>query len=261
MTYWYKGKIISSQTLELEINDPGLLYGATIFTTLRIYNYSLEHYLTNWNAHCSRLKFSLQAFGWNEPNWDFVRQGAEILLQTFPVLRITIFPDGREWITGRLLPKNLTEKQQHGIEAAFTNREFARPLPNHKTGNYLTAWLAKNSVQAEEAILVDSEENWLETSTGNLWGWKDGSWWTPPLEMGILPGIERSHIIKNLQNLQIPIQQQPWTPKLVKTLEAIAYSNSVVEIIPIHTVQQPSGSLQYNPYHPCFSEIKGLFVP
>ena len=135
MMYWYKGKIINSQTLELDINDPGLLYGATVFTTLRVYNDSLEHPLTNWNAHCSRLKFSLQSFGWHEPNWNYIHQGAEILLQNFPVLRITIFPDGREWITGRLLPNNLTEKQKYGIRAEISNKKFIRPLPNHKTGN------------------------------------------------------------------------------------------------------------------------------
>ena len=259
--YWYKGKIINSQTLELDINDPGLLYGATVFTTLRIYNYSLAHPLTNWDAHCNRLKFSLHTFGWYEPNWKYVREGAETLLQNYPVLRITIFPDGREWITGRLLPNNLTEKQKYGIEAALTNREYIRPLPNHKTGNYLSAWLAKNTVEAEEAILIDNQGNWLETSTGNLWGWKDDSWWTPPLEVGILPGIERSHIIKYLDKTQTPIHQEPWTPELVENLEAIAYSNSVVEIIPIHTVQKSSGSLEYNPDHHCFSQLKRLFLP
>ncbi|MBK1990058.1 aminotransferase class IV [Sphaerospermopsis aphanizomenoides BCCUSP55] len=263
--YWYCGKLIESEKLELNINDPGLIYGATVFTTLRVYNYSLDHSLTNWQAHCSRLKFSLQTFGWPEPDWNFVRQGAEILLQHFPVLRITLFPDGREWITGRLLPENLTQKQNYGIISALTKSEFARSLPNHKTGNYLSPWLARNIVQslnAEEAILVDSQGNWLETSTGNLWGWKEGCWWTPPLAVGILPGIERSHIINQLKNRQITVQQAPWTPELVKKLEAIAYTNSVVEIIPIHTVQRPTtGSLEYNPYHPCFLELKGLFLP
>ncbi|TAF07370.1 MAG: 4-amino-4-deoxychorismate lyase [Nostocales cyanobacterium] len=262
--YWYCGKLIESQTLELDINDPGLIYGATVFTTLRVYDHSLDHSLTNWKAHCSRLQLSLQTFGWPEPDWNFVRQGAEILLQNFPVIRITIFPDGREWITGRLLPENLTHKQNHGIIAALTKPEFARSLPNHKTGNYLSPWLVRNMVQAvkaEEAILVDSQGNWLETNTGNLWGWQDGYWWTPPLDVGILPGIERSHIIKQLQNLKITVQQEPWTPQLVKKLAAIAYTNSVVEIIPIHTVHQPTGSLEYNPKHPCFLELKGLFLP
>ena len=55
------------------------------------------------------------------------------------------------------------------------------------------------------------------------------------------------------------VHEEPWTAELVQDLEAIAYTNSVVEIIPIHTVHQPTGSLQYNPYHPKFQQIKRFF--
>ncbi|WP_042341353.1 aminotransferase class IV [Calothrix sp. PCC 7507] len=260
--YWYNGRIIQSQTLELNINDPGLLYGATVFTTLRVYGDSLDSSLTNWLMHCDRLQFSLQTFNWQQPNWHWVRQGAEIISANFPVLRITIFPDGREWITGRLLPHDLTDKQKNGSACAVAKSELYRSLPNHKTGNYLSPWLAKNSAQqldAQEAILVDAAGNWLETSTGNLWGWRDGCWWTPPLTDLILPGIMRTQIINWLTNQQQQVKEEPWTAELVKGLEAIAYTNSVVEIIPIHTVKQPSGSLQYDPYHFSFQQLRGLF--
>jgi 4-amino-4-deoxychorismate lyase len=261
--FWYNGKLIESQTLELDINDPGLLYGATVFTTLRVYGDSLDSSLTNWLSHCDRLKFSLQTFGWQQPDWHRIRHGAELILAHFPVLRITIFHDGREWITGRLLPPDLTEKQKHGVKCAVVEPELARSLPSHKTGNYLSAWLAKLNVQAlnaQEAILVDAAGNWLETSTGNLWGWGDGCWWTPPLAGGILPGVVREQLIKWLRLQQIIVREEPWTAELVKNLEAIAYTNSVVEIIPIHTVEQPTGSLQYNPYHPSFLELRGFFL-
>ncbi len=260
--YWYNGKLIESQTLELDINDPGLLYGATIFTTLRVYENSLDSSLSNWQAHCDRLKLSLQFFAWQQPDWQRIYQGAQFLIQHFPVLRITLFPDGREWIIGRNLPADLLEKQQYGVKCAIAQPQFSRNLPSHKTGNYLGAWLAKNSVQnlaAQEAILVDGGGNWLETTTGNLWGWRDNCWWTPPEYVGILPGIGRSQIIQWLQNQQLQVREEPWTPQLVTGFEAIAYTNSVVEIIPIHTVEQASGSLQYNPNHANFLQIRRLF--
>nr|WP_313954472.1 aminotransferase class IV [Aulosira sp. FACHB-615] len=260
--YWYNGKLIESQTLELDINDPGLLYGATVFTTLRVYENSLDSSLTNWQAHCDRLKLSLQFFAWQQPDWQRIYQGAQFLIQHFPVLRITLFPDGREWIIGRNLPADLLEKQQHGVKCAIAQPQFSRNLPSHKTGNYLGAWLAKNSVQvlaAQEAILVDGVGNWLETTTGNLWGWRDNCWWTPPEYVGILPGIGRSQIIQWLENQQLQVREEPWTPQLVTEFEAIAYTNSVVEIIPIHTVEQASGSLQYNPNHANFLQIRRLF--
>ncbi len=261
MIYWYKSQLIESQTLELDINDPGLIYGATVFTTLRVYNHCLDSTLTNWQAHCHRLQQTLTTFGWPQPDWQQVRQGAQRLLEHFPVLRITIFPDGREWITGRFLPSDLTEKQKHGIRCSLS--KFTRSLPAHKTGNYLSPWLAKNHLQsanAQEVILQDATGNWLETSTGNLWGWKDGYWWTPPLHLGILPGVMRSQIFTWVQNRGIGVREEPWTTELVQELEAIAYTNSVVEIIPIHTVVEPLGSLQYNPYHLCFHQLMGLFL-
>jgi 4-amino-4-deoxychorismate lyase len=167
-----------------------------------------------------------------------------------------LFPDGREWITGRFLPPDLPTKQQHGIITSLALPEYIRSLPSHKTGNYLSAWLAKNHSQAQEAILVNSDGNWLETTTGNLWGWQDKSWWTPPLTEGILPGVMRQRLMQWLPN----VREEPWNAELVKRFAAIAYTNSVVEIIPIHTVHQPTGSLQYNPYHPSFQQIKELFL-
>ncbi|MGH8000855.1 MAG: aminotransferase class IV [Brasilonema sp.] len=261
--FWYNGKLIQSQTLELKIDDPGLLYGATVFTTLRVYNNSLDSRLTHWRSHCDRLKLSIQTFGWGLPDDERLRQGAQIIMVHFPVLRIAIFPDGREWITGRLLPKHLTENQKSGLMAALVTPEFSRSLPSHKTGNYLSAWLAKANAQkldAQEVILVDTALNWLETSTGNLWGWRNGCWWTPPVKAGILPGVVRAQLVDWLQQKQQVVREEPWTPELVKGFEAIAYSNSVVEIIPLHTVIWDSGKLEYDPHHPCFQQLRIFFL-
>ncbi|AKG22831.1 aminotransferase class IV [Calothrix sp. 336/3] len=260
--YWLDGQLIHSATLHISIDDPGLLYGATIFTTLRVYENSLKSSFTQWEAHCDRLKFSLTSFAWQTPNWANVRAGAEALSNYFPVLRITLFPDGREFITGRSLPPDLPNQQFSGITASIPSLEFTRSLPHHKTGNYLSSWLAKNEAKnlaAQEAILVNSQGNWLETSTGNLWGWGQGDWFTPPITEGILPGVGRSRIIQHLNQQQIPVNQHPWTPEIIAKIEALAYSNCVVEFIPIRQVIHPQGKLEYNPYHPCLEQIRGLF--
>jgi 4-amino-4-deoxychorismate lyase len=261
--FWYDGQLVNSSTLELAIDDPGLLYGATVFTTVRVYENSLDSKLTQWDAHCDRLKFSLQSLGWYTPHEQQLRQGAQLMISQFPILRITIFPDGREWITGRELPLDLAQKQRMGIVASVASQELQRCLPMHKTGNYLSPWLAKSAagkLNAQEAILADREGNWLETSTGNLWGWGAGCWWTPPLTAGILPGIMRSQVLQWLQSQQQTVREEPWTMELIKGLEAIAYSNSVVEIIPIHTVIYPSGSLKYNPNHSVWQQLREIFL-
>ena len=208
--FWYNGELISGDNVSLSIYDAGLLYGATVFTTLRVYEKSLEHPLTNWNAHCDRIINSVEQFNWTMPNWENIKKAAQILKEQFPVIRITIFQDGRELIIGRNFPDNLTTNQQEGITVWLADETFfQRSLPDYKTGNYLGAWLALQKAikkGAKEAILLNSQKHWLETATGNLWGYTEGFWTTPPLEEGILPGIMRTQILNNLKKNNIPIK-------------------------------------------------------
>ncbi len=238
--FWYCGERINSEHLQLNINDPGLCYGATIFTTMRVYEQSLSHPQTCWLAHCDRLKTTIAAFNWQQTNWQSLERGAKLLSQYFPVLRMVVFPDGREWITGRSLPLDLQQRQTEGINAWVAQDPlYIRELPQYKTGNYLSAYLARNqalNLNAQEAILIDAQGNWLETSTGNLWGWKDGCWYTPSLESGILPGIARSRWLNFFQKHDLKVTENIWTPEFVPTLEALSYSNCVVDFIPIKTV-------------------------
>ncbi|NJM46572.1 MAG: 4-amino-4-deoxychorismate lyase [Alkalinema sp. RU_4_3] len=234
--FWYDGQLQpEGSSLSLSPTDPALLYGATLFTTLRVYE-SLDHHQTQWSDHIDRLKSSLQALGWVEPDWDRVRQGAQSIDSA--VRRITLFSDGREMVTGRELPPDLADRQQQGIIAWVAPSE-RRSLPQHKTGNYLLPWQCLQRAAthgAQEAILLDAQNHWLETATGNLWGYAQGQWWTPPLQDGILPGIARQQIIRRLNSQGTAVQELPWDGKTIAQFEAIAYSNCVVEFVPIRQV-------------------------
>lgn len=259
---WYNGALNQSGHLEISTSDPGLLYGATVFTTLRIYQQSLNHPLTHWSGHRDRLSASVQSLGWQLPNWHQVQAGLMFLESDFPVLRVTLFPDGRELITGRSLPADLAHRQTQGISAWLADPSLSRSLPHDKTGNYLAPWLAQQKAQdsqAQEAILVNTQGEWLETATGNLWGWRDGCWWTPPLSAGILPGLVRSQLVFELRCHNEKIREDPWLPDLVLGFEAIAYSNSVVQIVPIHTVTGNNLKLTYAIKHQGFEQLRGLF--
>ena len=231
--FWYDGHLCYGDRITLDIQDPGLLYGATVFTTLRVFAQDLDHPRTHWNAHLTRLK-NLPPF-WVAPDWTRLRQGCIALSAHFPILRITLFPDGREWITGRSLPSDLLIRQTEGVRVQMIDAAWTRSMPQWKTGNYLAPWLGLKSAQAaglQEGIFVDTIGNWLETTTGNLWGLRSGIWVTPPLESGILGGVMREWMLENLPDCSC----EPWTPEVVKTLDAIAYSNCVVGLVPIQEV-------------------------
>lgn len=251
--FWHDGKPLQTEaTAPLSITDIGVTFGASVFTTLRIYEQNLDHPLTQWKAHCDRIAHSLRAFSWTQPNWPAIRQGCKYLQAEYPILRITIFPDGREWITGRSLPGDLTQNQTDGITAWCAPASYARSLPTHKTGNYLACYLARSEAQkqqAQEAILTDPQGGWLETATGNLWGWDGAQWWTPNDER-CLPGLMSYTLRQILLTAGQCAILRSWDNQQPKKFEAIAYSNCVVGLIPIHTVIYGNSRLEYDPHHP-----------
>lgn len=261
--YWFDGHTAQGTDLPLAITEPAFLYGATVFTTLRVYQHNLDHPLTRWVVHLNRLRHALGVFQWSEPNWEQVRQGTEVIQATFPMVRITCFPDGREFITGRPLPPDLATRQRQGITAWLAEADlYQRALPGYKTGNYLGSWLALQEAQrrnAGEAILINKAGHWLETSTGNLWGWADGQWWTPPLNEDLLPGVTRLHLLEHLQRQGIPVCKHPWSPASVYQFEALAYSNAGVQIVPIHTVQGNRSTLKFDPQHRSLQTLRTAF--
>lgn len=288
--YFYNGQLHQHSTLELSIDHPALLYGASVFTTLRVYG-SLEARLTQWPAHCQRLVNSLATFGWTLPDWTEVKAGALAMIEAYslqnssglPILRVTVFPDGAVLITERSLPKDLERRQQQGITAQLaeptaTGDLWSRSLPGHKTGNYLVPWLALQQLRwsktnssashpAKEVILVNEQGDWLETCTGNLWGWSQGRWYTPPLASGILPGVAREALRQHLLAQCREVVEIPWESALVEQLQVLAYSNCVVEVVPIHEVKfsatqtafSGKQKLEYDPLHPALGDLRHFF--
>jgi branched-subunit amino acid aminotransferase/4-amino-4-deoxychorismate lyase len=249
MTYWYDGQWIDGETITLSVRDPALIYGASTFTTLRAIAGQLHHPATHWGLHRDRLLNSLQSLGWPEPNWDRLEAAAAQLARDYAVLRVVILSDGREWIVGRSLPEDWQTRRDQGVTAWLAvGPTYQRAIAAQKTGNYLPSWLALTDAQrhgASEGILLDSDGNWLETSTGNLWGYRDrgpnGPQWLTPELGAILPGIAREVLMAALRSRGETVEETPWTPDLVESLDAIAYSNSVYGPVPIHTILAPDG--------------------
>lgn len=261
-TYWFNGQWREGLTLTLDLQDPGFLYGATIFTTLRCYDQSLYHPLSHWPDHRRRLERSLEAFGWPAPDWQELEPAVGILARHYPVLRVTVFADGKALATGRELPLNLGRRQREGVMAWVADSpRFARPLAGQKTGNYLSAWLARQQAQkngAEEAILVNAQGAWLETSTGNLWGWGENQYWVPPLTGESLPGIVQERLLAWVEAQGREVRRDAWTPEVCSGFQGVAYSNSVLELVPLKTVLWGDRCLSFGDFSP-WAELKAYF--
>lgn len=254
-SFWYDGHLYeegaqadAQKGTELPFDTPGLRFGASVFTTLRVYGQDLAHPMTMWQAHCDRLTQSISYFNWPQPDWSSVFKGAEQLKADYSVLRITVFSSGKAWISGRGLPPSLAQQQLDGIVGWLAPSEHLRSFPTHKTGNYLACWQARRRAQqsgAQEAILTNAQGEWLETATGNLWGHARGHWWTP-LQKQCLPGLMRERLKVLLRGRGQSVVGLPWTREVIEGFDAIAYSNCVVGLVPIHTILDGDIKLKYN---------------
>ncbi len=288
--HWYNGSqvaasevaasgVVDSETtlgIGTLLDAPSLRFGASVFTTMRVYDQCLEDVRSQYAAHCDRLAQSIRAFGWQSPDWSSIHTGCQQLKHRYQVLRITLFPDGSEWITGRSLPPRLAQQQQVGVACWLAPPTYARSLPAHKTGNYLACLLARQRAQtlgAQEAILTNEQGDWLETSTGNLWGWANGQWWTPsasfdgaqcdgsqPWGSQCLPGLMRKRLQQALAADHHIVNGQPWSQFVRLDFEAIAYSNCVVELVPIHTIFNEHTTLEYDPQHKSLKALRQRFT-
>ena len=248
--FWYDGRFFESgaSSAQLPFDTVALRFGASVFTTLRVHRQDLAHPMTMWKAHRDRLNHSLSYFDWAQPNWISIYQGAEQLTAHYLVLRITVFPGGKAWITGRDLPTDLPQQQTEGVTCWLASADYQRSFPMHKTGNYLACWQARKQAQqvgAQEAILTGAQGEWLETATGNLWGVTEGRWWTP-LQTQCLPGLMRARLQTLLSAKGVKVSGVPWTRSIVEGFDVIAYSNCVVGLLPVHTILDGDTKLKYN---------------
>ncbi len=76
--------------------------------------------------------------------------------------------------------------------------------------------------QAGDVVLVNERGEVTETTVANLAVRIEGAWWTPPLDAGCLPGIERGRLLESGE-----IQERPMTPAVLRAAEEILLISSL----------------------------------
>lgn len=87
---------------------------------------------------------------------------------------------------------------------------------------FKTSYRPHLTLEKEEQIYYDKKGNLLETSIGNLILKIGGHYYTPPLELGILDGIYRQHLLKTGQ-----VTEKFLTTKDLRKAQAIYACNAV----------------------------------
>jgi branched-chain amino acid aminotransferase len=111
--------------------------------------------------------------------------------------------------------------------------------PAMKSGNYLNsllAYLEAASEDYDDALLCNADGFLTEGTTFNFFYARRGILATPPLDIGILDGITRRHVIRFARELGIEVREIRFPPQRLLEADEAFISSSIKEVFPITRV-------------------------
>ncbi|MCY7419844.1 MAG: aminotransferase class IV [Chloroflexi bacterium] len=232
----------------LAADDAALARGQAAFETLRVYGgrtFALDEHLERLRASAARLELpdvsrdaleglaalALDASGLQDAAlrfyWTGGRDGAR---QATALATVTPIPGDLEEVRARGL-------RVASLELGIDHAARARSpwlLGGVKSTSYAVSVAALAEARrrdADDALLLASDGTVLEGATSNVWWVAGDVVRTPGLELGILAGVTRSHLLRLATDLGYAVQEGGWPLHEVRAAAEIFLSSSVREVV------------------------------
>ena len=247
---WIDGHLRRGDEATLSLFDRGARDGEGLFETLRIY----DGRPFAWERHMERLVLSAAVLGFPVPASPVaLRAALDALLAaeglSDAVARVTVTRGvpgravGRATRTGAWAEvEPLAARLWRGTRAGaatviVSKRPFEPgPLGAHKTTSRLAYHLAREEARvarADEALLVSPGGAVLEGAVSSIFAVSAGEVLTPPLALGILPGITRALVLGLCLGAGIPAREREITLADLRAADEVFLTNAVQEIVPV----------------------------
>jgi branched-chain amino acid aminotransferase len=253
-TYAYvNGKVTLASHASISVFDRGLVLGDGLFETLRARQGIPEF----WPLHYRRLTRSARRLRLKIPLTESKLRGilrdlcgrsrlADAMVRITltrghyqgglaidpaiaPSLIVTVMP-----VTG--LPPELYEQGVRVVISGINKMAASGLDPQIKSTNYLANIFAKAEADQKncyEAILLGPRGQIAELSTSSFFCVIQGNVLTPPIETGILPGITRQVLLREIRLRKIPGREADLFPKDVARMSEAFLCSSVRGLLPI----------------------------
>jgi len=225
-----------------------LFFGEGLFETFRVYEGRklafVEDHLDRMAAGC---RFFALPFSKKEAMDALKSALAEIPPDTEARLRLNLISYGDHGVEKTELQTSWEPLKkvgmQHGPGVKLALAPFQRfsgsPLVRFKTTSYLEnifvfTWARRQGFF--DALFTNERGEITEGSITNVFFLSKGHIFTPPTDAGLLPGVTRKHIIKVARKLGFSLTESMVRPADLKQFDGVFVTNSVIEILPVHTV-------------------------
>ena len=251
------GVITSAEDARISVLDHGLLFGDSVYETLR--TYQGRPFL--FSRHFARLHHSAQGIHLNLP-WSRT--------ETFDQIRRTLLPAEcriRLMITrgiGELsadpetcadptpiiivVPLRALPEQvyQEGVEVVISSVRRSQRFADIKSGSLIHQVLAFREAKAKgafEAILLTADEKLSDGITSNIYLVRNGTLMTPSPAAGIVEGITRRVVLDLARDMGLPVAEGLFDASEIGKAGEMFLTSTTREVVPVVRVDgKPVGS-------------------
>jgi len=233
----------------IHADDAGLLRGLAAFETLRVYGgvpFAMEEHLDRLRASAARMQLP-------PPDADGLAELTETVLDAAGTpdcaLRLTMTGGraGGEPVSMAVvlpIPHDLEQVRATGIAAVTlqlgTDPRLRKDAPwlldGVKSTSYAVNMAAFDEARrrgAQDAIFIAADGSVLEGPVTNVWWRTEGMLYTPSLDLGILAGVTRAHVIRIAHELGYAISEGWFQQEELAAADEVFSSSSVRELMPI----------------------------
>ena len=236
MISYYKGQFLHSK--DIHINEK-LFRGIGIFETIKFE----DKKILCFKEHIDRL-FSNHFFNFSKLNQEKIySDSVEVINQnslSHGLIKIVIVPLSDNWddleyyIFLRELPQNIPDS----VKVIFYSEKcypILRFKPMYKSLSYMGNFMAIRDAKlsgAFEPIFYNKQNIITEGAIRNIFFIKDNLIYTPSLNLGILNGITRKHVIQLADSLNCTVKESNINYNTINTMDEAFITSSAVDILP-----------------------------
>lgn len=262
------GKIVPANAARISVLDRGFLYGDGVFESIRSYRGRLPFL----KEHIARIRASLDLLGIAAaPVLPALGRRIRALLRANGLLKedafVRIQISSGEGVELGLAAKGKTPtvvilayalgdsartKQEQGITALPVEGLHTAGAAKIKFSNYARSILALREAKAagcDDAILLDEKGYVAEASTASLFYVKGKTLVTPPLSMGLLPGITREIVLEIAPKAGLKVVEKKFRMAELLAADEVFFTASISEIYPVRAIgKRPVRNFARRPY-------------
>ncbi|HEV8375383.1 MAG TPA: aminotransferase class IV [Candidatus Polarisedimenticolia bacterium] len=243
---WLNGDVLSASEARLSVFDRGILLGDGVYETLRAHHGKVFR----WEEHRSRLEGSLRGARIELPfptsslqeaigaclaanqlrdariRLTVTRGEGDPGFDMMPGSRPNVVIAASEW---RSLPERCYEEGIRTILATVrqTGRESLNPaLKSISRIHLVLARLEASDQEAQEAILLGSDDRVREGTSSNIFVVKNGRVRTPSIDSGILEGVTRAVVLEVAAEAGIACEEDSILPDELRGADEIFFTNT-----------------------------------